>query len=220
MIKINKNTNKRAFTLLELVLAIAIIVLVSSVFLSLVISIRDSYKKVYNNNDSTDYAALYSQAIENYSLKFCQGAYNNDIFIYVSDNANLAIDKDAIKKSTNPSDHLFYSEPAQLKDTNGQNKWLIFIDKDSIKYSNGVLSYTLIVLDNYSYKKELGSSAIVLQQEYEASFWIPHNESLVISADAYGNKITYYGLSSNGGTRKLINEKTKQPGAICIKKPA
>ena len=46
--------NKKGFTLLELMLSIAIITLLSGLLIILVISIKDSFMTVYNQNDSAD----------------------------------------------------------------------------------------------------------------------------------------------------------------------
>jgi prepilin-type N-terminal cleavage/methylation domain-containing protein len=50
--------NKKGFTLLELMLSIAIILIISGLLVGLIVAIKDGYMTVYNQNDSADYALL------------------------------------------------------------------------------------------------------------------------------------------------------------------
>lgn len=63
MNKITKNY-KKGFTLVEVMLAIAIVMLVSGLFVSLIIATHGSYYKTYNYNDSTDYCQMYAKVIQ------------------------------------------------------------------------------------------------------------------------------------------------------------
>ena len=47
-------SSKKGFTLVEMMLAIAIIMLISGLFVSLIIAVKDSFYRVYNDDDSSD----------------------------------------------------------------------------------------------------------------------------------------------------------------------
>lgn len=161
---VSKRNNKRAFTLVELMLAIAIIVLISSLFLSLMISIKDSYFNVYNSNDSTDYAQLYAQAIENMILRDTQrNVATGSTIVYQIDSSD--------------STFLVNGNPAftleQMKNQSGDVKWNIYIDKSGTYFDegSGMFHYKFIFVDGYD--NEFGNPGVV-RLEYEGAFWIPH----------------------------------------------
>ena len=63
MKKTTKNY-KKGFTLVEVMLAIAIVMLISGLFVSLIIATHDSYYTTYNYNDSTDYCQMFAKIIQ------------------------------------------------------------------------------------------------------------------------------------------------------------
>lgn len=58
-------TNKKAFTLVEVMLAIAIMMITMPCIIMLIITIVDANKAVYRHNDVIDYAYVNKQAFEN-----------------------------------------------------------------------------------------------------------------------------------------------------------
>ena len=73
-----KRSNKRGFTLVEMLLAIAITLLISGLFVTLIATVRASYYRTYNDNDCADIAAMYAEALENTVLYDVQnGAADN-----------------------------------------------------------------------------------------------------------------------------------------------
>jgi len=106
--------NKKGFTLVELMLSIAIIVLIGGLFVSMLVAIKESYYKTYNANDSTDYAQLYAQAIENVILKDTQSnAASGSTFVYQIDQADSTF--------LSNGSPIFYLE--QMSNVNGDLKW-------------------------------------------------------------------------------------------------
>ena len=65
-------TNKKGFTLLEMLLAIAITMIIVGLFTTLLVAIRSSYYRAYNDDDCADIAQMYAQALENQVLYDCQ----------------------------------------------------------------------------------------------------------------------------------------------------
>ena len=59
------NKSRKGFTLLEVVLAIAIMMLTASVFFSLILVVVKSHTNVVAANDMADFAMLNGRAIEN-----------------------------------------------------------------------------------------------------------------------------------------------------------
>ncbi|HOO48860.1 MAG TPA: prepilin-type N-terminal cleavage/methylation domain-containing protein [Saccharofermentans sp.] len=62
------NKNKKGFTLVEVMLALAIMMITVGAFYGLIISVQQAHVDVYNYNDAADYASLNAQAIENVVL--------------------------------------------------------------------------------------------------------------------------------------------------------
>lgn len=197
MKRISKN-NKKAFTLVEMMLAIAITLIISSVFVALMVSIQKSYYKVYTQNDATDYAALFSQALENYmlvdygretnaatgsSITYSIHSTDTDCSFCVNGTSQLSCD--------------------QITGTNGYNKWYIMLDLSGTSFdaATGMLTYRIVVVDG----THLDYAAPgVIQLTYEGSFWLPHFDpttsgSIAIEADGPAKTYSIYG----GGTRSI-----------------
>ena len=64
MRRIIKKNNKTGFTLMEMMLALAIILMISGLTVILIVSIKKSFMQVYNQNDAADYAMLYGRTFE------------------------------------------------------------------------------------------------------------------------------------------------------------
>lgn len=153
MKRISKN-NKHAFTLVEVMTAVAIICLIGGIFVSLVVSINESFKRTYSSNDAADYAYLYSTALENYIIKTAEtDPGKRHTFEIDTDNGSaFLID------GTAPFDF------KQIKDADGNVKWRVYLKaKDE---GNGLISYTLYFVDNYAHPD-------ILTLEYSGAFWIP-----------------------------------------------
>ena len=180
--------NKKGFTLLEMMLSIAIIVLVSGLFVSLILATKDSYYRTYNRNDSTDYAALYSQALENQILRDWQMMPTiNDTIKYgitVDGTSSLAREVGGGFHSPTPIFNL-----SQMTNKNGDIKWEIYIGNVVWDETNNKLTYTIYIVDNYY---NPGS----LQSTYTSSIWLPvHNDEFNYSQ----NRVTF---STGNSTRQ------------------
>ncbi len=168
------NKNKRAFTLVELMIAIAIICLIMGLFVSLILAVKNSFYRTYTSNDAADYAYLYSKAIENYILRESETDPGVEhTFTIDADNNSAFLVDDA--------------EPFSMEQMmrEGNAKWRVYLD-GSVD-ANGLLSYTLYFVDNYVNPGEL-----VLT--YKGTLWIPCHGT---SQPAASVTITHEGSSAS-----------------------
>lgn len=151
--------NKRGFTLVEMMLALAIIVIIGWTTVALMMATKDSFMTTYNTNDSADYAVLYSNGFENFFLKHTQEQESGKFFIRTSDSVLMQ------------SDSAPAFVPRQMKTGEGasqRNKWTVrmYFKVDPSDASQTV-HYKIFVLDNYYNPNRVMSV-------YESSVWPPH----------------------------------------------
>ena len=159
-----KRVSKKGFTLVEMMLAIAIMLLISGLFISLIISVKDSFYQVYNDDDSSDYAMLYAQALENQLLYDAQNGYHSTY--YVDDSHYLfTCESDSDNNQFDPSANSFGDLDDFNQNRSGGLKWRIYMNAryDS---TNGLLNYTFYMVDNYN-------NPNTLVQTHSGSVWIP-----------------------------------------------
>jgi len=150
-----KRYNKKGFTLIEMMLAIAITMVISGLFLSLIISIRMTYYRTYNDDDCADIAAMYAKALENQILYDMQNGVDDVI----------EIDADSVLTST-ANDFGFEDAISNFNGVaNGNQKWDI---RMTCYYneSNGEFRYKFYFVDEYVQPG-------YVHYIYEGCFWIP-----------------------------------------------
>lgn len=176
MKKFNKNT-KKGFTLLEMMLAIAIILLISGLFLGLILAVHESFYRVYNDDDSTDYAALYSQALENQILYDIQNNVSRSYYV----NSDYIL-------VTNSGDTFGFGDIFNFnKNKDGLVKWRIYLEAE-YEPSSHVLNYTIYVVDNYFHPEQNK-----LVQQYSSSLWIPYHDEFQSSSSMPNVSVQPYG---------------------------
>ena len=161
-----RRNSKRGFTLVEMMLAIAITLLISGLFVTLIATIRASYYRTYNDNDCADIAAMYAEALENTVLYDVQNKAADTIKIgdhSILQNSNTAckIDFSGIANFNTVSD----GSGATI------DKWIIRMICD-FDASTGEFRYKFFFLDNYIQPG-------YLHYVYEGSFWIPNYSEYV-----------------------------------------
>lgn len=154
MRKLNKN--KKAFTLVELMLAVAIIIMTSGIFFSLIIMVMKSHTNVATTNDAADYALLNARAFENTVIN-AKTVGTGDSSIYVSHN-----------KLTKDGTPLFDLEQYKIE-PDGIDKWNVTFSYEL--NSKGVCNYT-IKLSDASSVSVAGLNKYVYT--YNGSVYIPH----------------------------------------------
>jgi len=170
--------NKKGFTLVEMLLSIAIIVMIGGVIAGLCASISHSYATTYNINDAADYAVLFARGFENSFLSFTQGdGKDKETWKWyitrpgVDSEANVPtlMVKDSEKKEPIPVFHPRYLTGA----TTDTTKWSVYIffkveetpnkDPDIVENSTIVL-YRIFIID--SANKNFG-------YRYDGKVWVP-----------------------------------------------
>jgi len=182
MIKRETNASKKAFTLIEIVLAMAIMIIVIPLAFSAFYLVQRSHASVAVMNDAKDYASLNSRAIENLVLNASNAsvtssqdtAYDNSIF---SNSGVLYLRKGGV------SDVLF--DYTQYTITSGQEKWKVTVDF-SLSSGTNTLSYTVHLFDNSD------PSSLTPYYSLSSSVYLPNgnrneNEKLVTGSGSVFN---------------------------------
>ena len=167
----NIRNSKRGFTLVEMMLALAIICIIGWTTVALMIAIKDSFMTTYNVNDSADYALLYANGFENSYLAHTQANESGTFRIR---------EADSVLCSADSSTPVF--TPSQMKTKGGTvDKWVVrmYFSIDPTDASQ-VVKYKIFVLDNYY------SPNFKLMCKYEGSVWAPHLKG-TLSLDTKGS---------------------------------
>lgn len=185
------NKNKRGFTLVEMMTAIAIICLIMGLFVSLVIAVKDSFYRTYTSNDAADYAYLYSTAIENYILKCAESDPGTaHTFTIDAENGSKFL-VDGAEEFT----------LTQMTKDDGTVKWRVYMD--AVDKGSGLIEYTLYFVDNYVNPGELVYT-------YEGTLWIPchgtNQPAASVSIDHSGSPASWENYSGqiSGGQSAVI----------------
>ena len=191
-----KKGSKKGFTLVELMLSIAIICLISGLFVALIFAVKDSWYRVYNDNDATDYAALYAQALENQIMRDAQ-INHSKVIVYRIDYPDSVFKRGEYGGTLSPMFDL-----SQMHNKDGDCKWVVYLDKCNWDADNYILDYEIVVVDNY---KDPGKE----QVRYKGSLWVPihsNGEAAEKKAqvDMFIDTIHYdVDTNSNIGTRRV-----------------
>ena len=157
--------NKKGFTLVEMILSLAIICIIGGVIAGICVSISNSFATTYNIDDSTDYAMLYANGFENSFLsKTCgQSGVAKDKWEWSVDPVNNIPVLNISYKDGTP-DQVFQPHFISSSGSEGESKWEIrmFYKWDS---SSSCVLYKIFVKDNYSRTHYV--------YMYEGSFWVP-----------------------------------------------
>lgn len=152
-----KKSNKKGFTLLEMLLAVAITLLISGLFISLIVSIRASYYRAYNDADCADIAQMYAQALENQILYDAQNGVTDKIEIVNS----------VLKSSANTN--LGFDTMPNFNNADNTEKWDIRM-LAAFDPSTNIFYYRFYFIDKYV-------NPGYLHYVYDGSFWIPNYPS-------------------------------------------
>lgn len=196
------NKHKLGFSLLEMVLVLAIICLLGGVIGGICLAISNSFITTYNIDDSSDYALLFSRGFENSFLAKSQksGASNslpaasNTVTWYV--NGSTSISSYPTLRCVEGSSDTAVFEPQFLGGSDGVYKWdiLMFYKWDAA--SERVL-YRILMKDNKN-----GTNFTYF---YEGGFWVPrftdrkvNNSSNSMNIICSGDEMTSGYLTTRG----------------------
>lgn len=189
------HSNKRGFTLVEMMLALAIIVIIGWTTVALMMATKDSFMTTYNTNDSSDYAVLYANGIENTFLSHTQ--YHTATTLGI----NPASSK--LEDNNKPVFDPMQMKTKRVSDGAEVNKWEIrvyfYVDPSD---KSSLLKYKIFVVDNYY------SPSYKIMAYQDCAVWAPHIATgKVTVADTYSassdpvdafirSKSSDYGLTS------------------------
>lgn len=173
------NKSKKGFTLVEMMLSLAIVAIVSGCLYTLVFAIKDSYLNTYNSDDSTDYAMLFARGFEN---SFLASVQDNTVFAGSKKNITWKIGlngtEQALLKSVEGGATTPVFTCSQMKvmrpgATATVDKWKIYMAFDW-NSATKVVTYTVYVVDNYY-------SPGVVKSAYTSSVYLPHFDNGTIT---------------------------------------
>lgn len=192
------NKNKFGFSLLEMVLAIAIIVLIGGVIAGICASISNSFVTTYNIDESADYAMLYARGFENSFLATTQlDASNGNSWEWTIANPkglNGTTPLLTVKKPDNSTEPVFNPRFMTSDDASDDNKWgisMFYMYDDT----NEVVYYRVFIKDNYQ-------SNFV--SRYDGSFWVPRLMERAERAGAGGRSVSVSGNELSAPTLKNV----------------
>jgi len=159
-----KRVNKKGFTLLEMMLAIAVSLVISAVFLSLIVAVRTSFYRAYNDDDCTDIASMYAKALENQIMYDVQNGITDTI----------TIDSDSVLRSS-ANDFGFDTNITNFNNSSSEQKWdirmICYFDEQT-----GEFIYKFYFIDLYV-------NPGYCHYVYEGAFWIPEYPGFINNAD-------------------------------------
>lgn len=148
--------NKKAFTLLEMMISIAIMCLTAAAFFSLILTTRQAHLKVYDVNEACTYATLNAHALENTIL-------NYDTFgISASGGSTHRISTDSTFITLDGTQVFSYD----IKNQSGVDKWRMTLSVSMDPSDSEVVNYVITAYSNIT-------GDVVYT--YTGSVWLPHS---------------------------------------------
>ena len=173
---------KKGFTLVEMVLVLAITILIGSVVVGVCLAVSNSFITTYNIDDSSDYAMLYAKGFENSFLTLSQadGAVGGSWKWYIADPAGKSGSIPTLTRQTADGASAAVFNPANMNSASGDtSKWAVAM---FYKYDEATacVDYRIFVKDNYSNNEYVN--------RYDGSFWIPRLEDCARYDGVGGNR--------------------------------
>jgi len=162
--------NRKGFTLVEMLLSLAIICMIGGVIGGLCVSIANSFTTTYNIDDSADYAMLYAKGFENSFLATTQGAgQKDDQWTWTVANNKGVSGPPLLQVTKNKSTPQNVFTPQFIGTSSTPSKWSIImfyaVDKKTESTDSLVVKYRIYMRDNYSRTSYI--------YRYDGSFWVP-----------------------------------------------
>ena len=203
MKKINKN--RKGFTLIEMMLSLAIICLIGGVIGGVCVSISNSFVTTYNIDDAADYAMLYARAFENSVLDSTRGkGATGDKWTWYIDNPK-GMNGAPLLKVDAPKDFGGLQDvftPKFIGNSNTPSKWSVIMfygvtEKVTGEQKSILVDYRIYIKDNYSRTDFITT--------YDGKFWIPRFQERAKNAKV-GDSRSIAVITDSGS--KPMNEKT------------
>lgn len=178
--------NKKGFTLVEMLLSLAIIVMIGGVIGGLCVSIANSFATTYNIDDSADYAMLYAKGFENSFLACTQGSgVAGNTWTWTISNPK-GVSGPPLLQVTKPgagTSNVF--TPRFIGTSSTPSKWSVImfyaVDEKANASESVLVKYRIYMRDNYSRTSYI--------YRYDGSFWVPRFYERAKLAGANNRKI-------------------------------
>ena len=178
--------NRKGFTLVEMLLSLAIICMIGGVIGGICVQISNSFVTTYNIDDSADYAMLYAKGFENSFLASTQGAGSsgNKWTWYMNNPMGNGGHPSLMVKDPTNTREVF--TPQHIGNSTTPSKWSVFMffakEEHGPATSKSVLiKYRIFIKDNYSRTDYI--------YRYDGSFWVPRFQERAEQAGATNRKI-------------------------------
>lgn len=166
------NKNRKGFTLVEMLLSIAIIVMIGGVIAGLCVSIANSFTTTYNIDDSADYAMLYAKGFENSFFRNSQltGGTGTEYTWYIK-NPTGAGATPLLTCQPKTGSAITVFTPQFIGTDSVKSKWSVFMFfkveeyPAQDKYKSLCIKYRIYLKDNYSRTDYI--------YRYDGDFWVP-----------------------------------------------
>ena len=213
--------NRKGFTLVEMLLSLAIICMIGGVIGGVCVSISNSFVTTYNIDDSADYALLYAKAFENSFLDCTQGAgaKGKTWEWYISNPRGLnGTPLLKVKKPGAGESNVF--TPKFIGNSSTPSKWSVIMfycveEKPAggaeETFASVLVKYRIYIKDNYARTDYI--------YRYDGSFWVPrfYERAKLAGADATNRKISV-DTSSAGMTETTMTEFCKDSSGVVNQK--
>lgn len=206
--------NRKGFTLVEMLLSLAIICMIGGVIGGLCVSIANSFATTYNIDDSADYAMLYAKGFENSFLACTQGAgVKTNVWTWEVTNTK-GISGPPLLQVTKPgtgTENVF--TPRFIGTSSTPSKWRVImffcVEEKSNTTKSALIKYRIYMRDNYS-----NTSYIY---RYDGSFWVPRFYERADLAGVKDSRKIEVDTHSNGMTEATMKDFCKDGGTINMK---
>ncbi len=185
--------NKKGFTLVEMLLSLAIICMIGGVIAGLCASIGSSFGTTYNLNDSSDYAALYGRGFENSFLSITQGAgaAQQKWTWYISKpgevGATVSVPTLMIENSKGGAKSPVFQPKFLTKAGTSETKWDIYMFFKKTEVTNAETGEKSIVILYRTFVVDKGNKNFAYR--YDGKIWVPRFEERATMNGIKGRKI-------------------------------
>lgn len=183
MKRMTKN-KKLGFTLVELMLALAIMLLISGLFVSLILATHESYYTTYNYNDASDYCQMYAKIISDQILSDRQ-----DTGFTSGQSRTYWMNPGSCQFELSGSGTAIVEMP-RVYNRDGTLKWIFAVSDVRYDSAHNVADIDITVIDNYHNPGEPLFT-------YTFSVWIPNQHKWGDTTKFYGDRISVVAGSNN-----------------------
>ena len=204
--------DRKGFTLIEMLLSLAIICMIGGVIGGLCVSIANSFATTYNIDDSADYAMLYARGFENSFLATTQGkGVSKDYWEWEVTNTKGNSGPPLLQVTKNGKTPEAVFTPKFIGTSSTPTKWSIIMfyaieETGSDKDKSVLVKYRIYLRDNYSQTSYI--------YRYDGSFWVPRFYQRADKAGVLDSRKIEIDKSSAGMTDATMKDFCTDKGVL------